>query len=114
MYTWILLAALGASVVAMGFFVVTIFSLQDVLDVQRKTEDRLRESEEWLRAVVDNTKTLISVKQVDGRYVTVNRRFESVMGVAGLIALGRRDEDLFTPETAAALRTHDERVVAEN
>jgi PAS domain S-box-containing protein len=114
MYTWLLLGALGAALVAIGFFVVTIFSLQDMLDVQRKTEDRLRENEEWLRAIIDNTKTLISVKGLDGRYVMMNQRFEKAFGVSGLIAHGRRDEDLFPPVTASALRADDERVIERN
>jgi PAS domain S-box-containing protein len=111
MYTWILVGALGAALVAIGFFVVTIFSLQDMLDVQRKTEDRLRENEEWLRAIIDNTRTLISVKGRDGRYVMMNQRFEHVLGVSALMAHGRRDDELFSPANAAALRADDERVV---
>jgi PAS domain S-box-containing protein len=114
MYVWFLLAALGIAVVAIGFFVVTIFSLQDMLDVQRKTEDRLRENEEWLRAVLDNGKTLIAVKRLDGRYVMMNGRFESVFGVSALLAHGRRDDEVFPPAVAAALREQDDRVVATN
>ena len=86
MYVWMLLAALGVAVVAIGFFVVTIFSLQDMLEAQRKTEDRLRENEEWLRAVIDNAKTVISVKRLDGRYIMMNGRFEALFGVSALLA----------------------------
>jgi PAS domain S-box-containing protein len=114
MYYWILLGALCACLVAIGFFVVTIFSLQDMLEAQRKTEDRLRVSEEWLRAVVNNTKTLISVKNPDGRYVMLNRGFEHLLGVPALLAHGRSDAELFTPDLAAALCTNDSRVLAAN
>jgi PAS domain S-box-containing protein len=109
---WILLGTLAACGIAIAFFVVTIFSLHDMIETQRRTEDRLRESEERLRAVVDNSRTLISVKEPSGRYVMVNRRFESVLGLAARMTHGRRDEDLFPLETAAALRAHDDTVIA--
>jgi PAS domain S-box-containing protein len=114
MYVWILLGALGVAMVAVGFFVVTIFSLQDMLEVQRKTEDRLRENEEWLRAVIDNAKTMISVKRLDGRYVMMNGRFEALFGVSALLAHGRRDDEIFPREIAEAMRSHDERVMVTN
>lgn len=114
MYTWILLGALGACVVAIGFFLVTITSLQDMLDMHRKTEDRLRESEEQLRAIVDNTATIISVKDRSGRYSMVNRKFESVFGVSGMMMVGRTDREVFPETLAESLRVNDDRVIDTN
>jgi len=106
--------ALGICLVAIGFFVVTIFSLQDMLDSNRKTEDRLRQSEEWLRAIIDNTNALVSVKKHDGTYVMVNRGFERALGVSGLMVVGRRDDELFDATAAEALSRDDATVLQTN
>ena len=40
---------------------------------RKLAEDELRKSEQRLRAILDNTPSIIYVKDLDGRYTLVNR-----------------------------------------
>src|SRR5207253_6411382 len=47
---------------------------------QRKAEKALRDSEQRLHAIIDNSPAMIFLKDTEGRYVLVNRAFEKVAG----------------------------------
>jgi PAS domain S-box-containing protein len=65
-----------------------------------------------LQQVVDHTSAAVFVKDLDGRYVFVNREFERLKGVPVAAIVGRRDEEIF-PATAADFRRNDQRVLDE-
>ena len=57
-------------------------------------------SEERLRKVIDNSPSLISLKDLEGRFVVVNKRFEEWHGYGTDEALGKTSQDLFPDEVA--------------
>jgi PAS domain S-box-containing protein len=59
----------------------------------------VRESELRLRAIVDHAFARVWLKDLEGRYIMVNRRFEETSGVSAALALGRTDAQLFGRET---------------
>lgn len=65
------------------------------------------ECERRLQQVVDSTPAIIFVKDLDGRYATVNREFELATGLSRDEIVGRRDAELFPPEIAAATQAND-------
>jgi PAS domain S-box-containing protein len=71
----------------------------------------LRRSEELLRAVVDNTTAVIYVKDLDGRYVLVNRRFTELLHMEDEDVIGRTPHDLFPDDVAGPMRDNDRRVL---
>lgn len=85
--------------------------LRDVSERVREERAR-REAESRLGAVLDNALAIIFVKDRDGRYELVNRRFEEALGVARDDALGRTDAEIFPPEAAAIYRANDLEVLA--
>ncbi len=72
----------------------------------------LRDSEERLRAILDNANALIYLKDLDGRLLFINRRCEQVFHVTREQALGKRYDDFFPGEVADALRAHDLQILA--
>jgi PAS domain-containing protein len=50
--------------------------LDDLIRQRRNAEQALRESEERLQNIVDNTSAVIFVKDLELRYILVNREFE--------------------------------------
>ncbi len=74
----------------------------------------LRESQERLQDIVDNTTAVIYVKDVSGRYLLINSRYESVFHVTRANVVGKTDYDLFPPETAAAFQANDHAVIGAN
>ncbi|MGH7140874.1 MAG: PAS domain-containing protein, partial [Pirellulales bacterium] len=79
---------------------------------RKQTEEALRESQQRLQSILDNARAVIYVKTVDGRYMLVNRLFESLFHVRRGEVVGKSDFDLFPKEMAEAFRANDERVLA--
>jgi PAS domain S-box-containing protein len=76
-----------------------------------EAEEANRKNRQLLEAVVDNSPAVIYVKQLDGRYLLANRRYEEIFSLGRGAMLGRTDFDLFEHPVAAAFRAMDQRVV---
>ena len=72
------------------------------------------ESQQLLQAIIDNSQAVVYVKDLSGRYLLVNRRFEEIFLFARGSILGRTDHDVFPKETADAFRDLDVRVTRAN
>ncbi len=68
---------------------------------------RLDESRARLQAILDRTPTVLYLKDIEGRYQLVNRRFEQLFHAEQAALLGRTDFDLFPREAADAFRRND-------
>jgi PAS domain S-box-containing protein len=84
----------------------------DVTD--RATIERaLGASERRMRAIIDNTPSLIAVKDLSGRYLMSNAEYGRVLGMPADDVVGKRCADLFDPEIAEAQRANDRRAAGE-
>ncbi|MFP4502331.1 MAG: PAS domain S-box protein [Candidatus Hydrogenedentota bacterium] len=77
----------------------------------RAAERALQVSEQRLQAILDNSATLISLKDLEGRYVLVNRRFAQVCGKDADAIVGHCDTEVWAEEQAAQIRRHDLRTL---
>ena len=68
------------------------------------------ESQQLLQAIIDNSQAVVYVKDLDGRYLLVNRRFEQIFRLGHGTILGRTDHEVFAKETADAFRDLDVQV----
>ncbi len=69
---------------------------------------------EHLLALVDNSTTCIYVKDLAGRYLLINRRYEEVFHVSRADFVGKTDREFFPPDIAEALRANDLLVMQRN
>jgi len=76
----------------------------------REAEQALSDSEERLRQVLENTSAVVFIKDPEGKYLFVNRRFCEMFGRTQEELHGAHDVDLFPPQVAAQLRADDRRV----
>src|SRR5262249_10549734 len=74
-------------------------------------EEARRESEARLQAILDHSRAFVYMKDLEGRYVFVNRTYEELFGVGRSELLGTTDDDLADADTAAARRARDRRVI---
>jgi formate hydrogenlyase transcriptional activator len=81
------------------------------ITLRKRAEDALRTSEEQLQSILDNSTTVIYVKDLESRYLRVNRRFEELYRIEKGQAKGKTDYDLFPKELAEALRANDQKVI---
>jgi PAS domain S-box-containing protein len=76
-----------------------------------RAEQALRKSEQQLQAILDNSTTVIYLKDYWGRYILVNNRFENLFHVSKDLVVGKSDFDLFPKEIAEQFRTNDMKVL---
>jgi PAS domain-containing protein len=76
--------------------------LQSANDTLQAEIEARRESQQLLQAIIDNSQAVVYVKDLEGRYLLVNRRFEEIFGLARDTILGQSDHHIFAKETADA------------
>ncbi|XYH93664.1 AAA family ATPase [Sorangium sp. So ce1128] len=72
----------------------------------------VRDSKELLQSIVDNSTAVIYLKDVEGRYLMINRRYAELFHVSEQAIVGRTDYDVFPREPADAFRAVDQEVLA--
>ena len=77
----------------------------------RLQQHNFRESEARLQAFFENSPNLVFIKDREGRYLYVNRGFKRVLRVADEQVIGKRDDELFSAEQAAAFQANDRQVL---
>lgn len=80
---------------ASGTVVATGGISTDISD-RKAAENVIRDSEARLRGILDNTPAVISLKDLSGRYVLVNRGWEELFGVANDDVVGLTNEELLS------------------
>ncbi|MCB1144312.1 MAG: PAS domain S-box protein [Leptospiraceae bacterium] len=75
---------------------------------------KVEESQALLQAVLDNSPTLIHIKDLDGRYLMVNKPFCENISLSKEQIIGKKDIELFSPEDAEMYYRHDEDVIRKN
>jgi two-component system, NarL family, sensor kinase len=78
---------------------------------RNRAQKALRESEERLQDIIDNTTAVVFVKDLDLRYLLVNREYERRYRVQREQMRGRTDFDILPGDVAEALRENDQRVI---
>ena len=73
----------------------------------------MRRSIDLLQAVLDGTTDVIFVKDLDGKYLFINRIGAELVSKTIEEVVGQDDSFLFGPEAAEAIRSIDKRVLAE-
>ena len=78
---------------------------------ERAREMQLRSAERLLRDVIDGTNASIFLKDVEGRYITINKRLEGLLGLRRDQVKGKTDLELYPREVAESYRRNDREVL---
>ena len=74
-------------------------------------EAALKKSEQRLQAVLDNAAAVIYIKDTEGKYLLINREFESLFDTSLAEVVGKTDYDLFPAQFADAFKKVDQQVI---
>ena len=85
---------------------------QAMLMELRTNQAALIASESRLRAITESTRTVMFLKDLEGRYLFANRAFEELFHFSPDKYLGKTDLDLFTNAVADGVRRNDQWVIA--
>ncbi|MBL0882812.1 MAG: PAS domain S-box protein [Chitinophagaceae bacterium] len=78
----------------------------------KESELRRKENQLRLEAILENTTSLIFIKGLDGRYITINKRFKEVMGVTDEMVIGKTDYEFSEKEAGDHYKRLDEEVIS--
>ena len=101
-YILLIATALGLLLVAWNF--------QLHRQVAKRTQE-LESERERLSAILDGVGSYIFIKGADFRFQFANHALCELLDCSAESVVGKRDEDFFDPETVAALRAKDRRVL---
>jgi two-component system sensor histidine kinase/response regulator len=85
-------------------------SVRDVTE-RRMAEAALRTSRQQMRTLVDSIRSVIFMKDADGRHLLVNRYYEEAMGVSEGTILGKTDREVMTADVAERIMAQDRQVM---
>ncbi len=85
--------------------------LEGEIRVRRHAEKALRQNQEQLQAILNNTTSVVYLKDRQGRYLLVNERYKWLFGVADEGVIGHTDHDIFPSSVADMVRTNDLKVL---
>ncbi len=88
--------------------------LVHVRDVSKhkELENALKESESLLKAFIDSSTDIIFVKDLQGRYILINKAMTALMGRHPEEILGKDDTSLFPPEEASRIMDDDRSIMS--
>ena len=90
-----------------------LFFFSQIQDITARkcAEERLHETEKLVYALLNNSPNPVFLKDTEGRYLLVNKNFERVLRVSEEQIRGKKDEEVFPSEQAAAFRSNDLQVL---
>jgi hypothetical protein len=91
----------------------TVVNIQDIT-ARKHAEEALRANEAQLRAILDNSTAAVFVKDIEGRYLRINRWYGVLRGLTEAEVKGKTDYDLYAKEIADVVRANDQEVIAAN
>jgi diguanylate cyclase (GGDEF)-like protein/PAS domain S-box-containing protein len=77
------------------------------LTKEKALQAQLAEKQQLIAGLVDNSDAVTFVKDLQGKYLLINRRFEEVIGISSAAAIGKTDAELFPENLATAFRAAD-------
>jgi diguanylate cyclase (GGDEF)-like protein/PAS domain S-box-containing protein len=87
-------------------------SCRDITE-HKLSQKKLLQSEARLRAILDNSPYLIWLKDLDGRFISVNRAFFQTTGLASIDeVLGKTDFEIWPEDLAKKYRADDAKVIS--
>ena len=98
--------------VPVGFqcIVKDISEKKEMEDVLRKYEVELVQNKERLQSILDNTSSLIYIKDLEGKYLLINEQFKEALNVDENV-IGKTDFDFADAKQAQLFKDTDEQVI---
>jgi PAS domain S-box-containing protein len=93
-----------------GKTVLVVGTVHDITE-RKRADEALRAQDHRFRAVLENSPTVIFIKDMESRYLFINRHWEKAFQVRQKDIVGKVDNEIFPKEMAEAFRANDLKVI---
>lgn len=104
---WIFGAILAIGLICSGLLALLLYVVFKASRDSWKAANAIHESEQRQRRMLNNTASVIYMKDLEGRYTFINRAYEKQFQISESDIIGRTDYDIFPPDTADEFHKHD-------
>lgn len=87
--------------------VVSVVSSSNNITERKIAEDELNKSEKKYKGILDNTQNAIFIKDLNGKYLFINKKFEIIHGISNEKIMGLTDHHIFPKEFADKFKEND-------
>jgi PAS domain S-box-containing protein len=84
-----------------------------IVDLEKRATELYVKNAQF-QAILDNSTALIYLKDINGKYILINQRYEKLFHITKTKIVGKTDHELYPKEMADALRANDQRVIKAN
>ena len=102
---------IGGNILTFVFIFIILVRLNEDILLRKQAERRLKENQAWLQSILDNSTSLMYIKDPEGRYVMVNRRFREMLHLMDTDIIGKTDHQLGDTDAADHYKLLDEEVM---
>ena len=102
---------IGANILTFLFIFILLVRLNEDILLRKQAEGRLKENQAWLQSILDNSTSLMYIKDPDGRYIMVNLRFREMLQLGDREIIGRTDHEFSDPNAADHYKLLDDEVM---
>jgi two-component system, sporulation sensor kinase E len=97
LWNWISLALI---ILSLGMLTTVFFILKSQLKAKKQSEEELLKNQKLLQSIINNTTNAISVKKINGEYILVNKKYQSIFELSEENLIGKTNHDFLPKETA--------------
>ncbi|MGI2908807.1 PAS domain S-box protein [Tolypothrix sp. VBCCA 56010] len=94
--------------------VVGILGTFEDITVKRQAESALRETQERLQAILDNSPAIIYVVDIENRYLLINRQFQKLFNMAQQQIVGKSIYDIWSKDIGDGFAVNNRQVLLNN
>jgi PAS domain S-box-containing protein len=106
------LTTLSCTILASIIVLVAVLVIRRDLETRRQTDAELLQQRVLFESMLDHVPGMVQMKDLDGRYLYINRKLELLTGVSREQIKGKTVFDLFPKEFAEIISEHDRKVQA--
>lgn len=85
-------------------------TMRQLLHEHKELLNQAQDSKARLQSILDNTTLVIHLKDLDGKYLLVNKRFENLFHLTQQEIIGKTDHEIFPKDIADKFRANDIKV----
>ena len=101
------LIELSLFVVSIVLLIIVYFIIRSQIRSINKSQHELLENKKLLQAIIDNTSNPIFIKEINGKYLLINKQHETLFHHSIQEIVGKTDYDLLPKEVADVYRNSD-------